>query len=134
MNERWRELATSHTRCSQIYILLHHALLIPSILMLPAVSLFEASSIMLKYAIVGAAAATALSLGMKLELRAYIHRRAAKEYLLIYVDAQHGGEDLRNRITQLLREAPLLPCICTPDPPRENVTTGVQGPARDSHV
>jgi len=89
---------------------------------------------MLNYATVGAAAATALSLGMKLELRAYIHRRAAKEYLLIYVDAQHGGEDLRNRITQLLREEPLLPCICASDPPRDNDTTGVEGPARDSRV
>ena len=76
-------LATSHTRCSQIFVLLHHALLIPSVLVAPAVSLFEASSLLRKYAIVGAAAATALSLGMKLELRAYIHRRVAKEYLLI---------------------------------------------------
>ena len=92
MNERWRELATSHTRCSQIYLLLHHTLLIPSILVPPAAPLFEASSILLKYAIVGAAAATALSLGMKLELRAYIHRRAAKGYLLIYVDPQPGAK------------------------------------------
>ena len=79
MTERWRELATSHIRCSQIFVLLHHALLIPSILVHLDVSLSEASSLLLKYAIVGAAAATALSLGMKLELRAYIHRRAAKE-------------------------------------------------------
>ena len=115
MNERWRELATSHTRRSHIYIALQHMLLLPSVLVPPAVSLFEASSTMLKYAFVGAAAATALALGMKLEFRAYIHRRAAKEYVLIYVDAQHGGEDLRNGITQLLREAPLLPCICASD-------------------
>ena len=78
MTERWRALATSHSRCSQIFLLLHHALLIPSILVPPVVSLFEASSIIPYYAIVGAAAATALSLGLKLELRAYIHMRAAK--------------------------------------------------------
>ena len=130
MTERWRELAPSHTKCSQLFVLLHHALLIPSNLVPPAVSLFEASSLLRKYATTGAAAATALSLGMKLELRAYIHRRAAKEYMLVSFDARHGGDDLRNRIAQLLREAPLLPCICATEPPRGNLDDPVGGEKR----
>ena len=99
-------------------------------------SLFEASSVILKYAIVEAAAATALSLGLTLELRAYTHMRAAKEYLLIAFDAQRRGEDLRNRITQLLREAPLAPCIRATDPPRESpdATAGQQGTSCDRNV
>jgi hypothetical protein len=99
----------------------HHTLLIPSILAPAVVSLFEASSLKMKYTIVGAAAATALSLALKLELRAYVHTKAAKDYLLLAFDAQHSGSDLRNRIAQLLREAPLLPsCICARETPLEN--------------
>ena len=82
----------------------------------------------MKYTIDGAAAATALSLGLKLELRAYVHTKAAKEYLLLAFDAQRGGEDLRNRTALLLSGAPLLPsCICATEPPRENP----DDPARD---
>jgi len=80
----------------------------------PIVSLFDASSKKVEYTIVGASAATALPLAMKLELRAFAHEKAARDYLLLAFDAQHGQEDLRNRIAQLLREAPVLPaCLCT---------------------
>ena len=84
-------------------------LLLPSIFVPPIVSLFDASSDKIKYTIVGASAATAVSLALKLELRAFTRTKAARDYLLLAFDAQHGHEDLKNRIAQLLREAPLLP-------------------------
>jgi len=135
--EPWRAQASSHARRGQIFLLVHHTLLIPSILAPPVVSLFEASSLKMKYTVLGASAATALSLAFKLELRAYVHTKEAKDYLLLPFDAQHNSGDLRNRIAQLLRETPLLPsCICAKESPIEpppNDPAG-QGAARDSDV
>ena len=114
MSEQWERRAASHARCGQIFLVLHHTLLLPSILVPPIVSLFDASSKTIKYTIVGASAATALSLDRKLEHRAFVHAKATRDYLLLAFDAQHGHEDLRIRIAQLLREAPMLPaCLCT---------------------
>ena len=110
---QWDRKAQNHARCGQVYLVLHHALLLPSILAPPVVSLFDAPRSNIKYTIVAASLATALSLGLKLDLRAHMHARAARDYLLLVFDAQNGGEDTRARATRLLREAPLLPaCIC----------------------
>ena len=78
----------------------------------------------MKYTVVAASLATALSLGLKLELRGHAHTRTARGYMLLAFDARQG-EGVRAREAQLLREAPLLPaCICgTGDP------TGNQGEA-----
>ena len=99
----WRKRALSHAKCGQIFLLTHHTLLLPSILVPPVVSLFEASLVKIKYTIIGASAATALPLAPKLELRAYVHTKTARDYLLLALDAQNGAEDLRGRAAQLLR-------------------------------
>ena len=113
MTEQWERQAASHVRCGQIFLVLYHMLLLPSIFVPPVASLFEASSDKIKYTIIGASAATAVSLAMNLELRAFVHAKAAKDYLLLAFDARQGREDLRDRIAQLLREAPMLPaCLC----------------------
>ena len=104
---QWDCKAQNHARRGPAYLILHHALLLPSILAPPVVSLFDASHSNIKYTIVAASLATALSLGLKLELRAHMRARAARDYLLLVVDAQSGG-DTRARAAQLLREAPLL--------------------------
>ena len=96
-----------------MYVVLHHALLLPSILVLPVVSLFDAAHPSIKCTIVAASLATALSLGLKLELRAHKHAKAARYYLMLLFDAQNGAQDTQARAKQLLREAPMLPaCIC----------------------
>ena len=108
----WEQRAQDHTRCGQIFLALHHALLIPSILVPPVVSLFDEGHSNVKYTVVAASLATALSLGLKLELRAHVHTRTARDYMLLAFDARQG-EDVRAREAQLLREAPLLPArIC----------------------
>ena len=90
----------------------------------PVVSLFDEGRSSVKYTVVAASLATALSLGLKLELRAHVHIRAARDYMLLAFDARQG-EDVRAREAQLLREAPLLPaCICGNGDP-----TGHQGEA-----
>ena len=101
-------MATSHARCSQFFIVVHHALLLPSIVVPAAVSLFGASDA-LKYTIVGASAAPALSLALRLELRAYIHSKASREYTLLSMDERVGDVQ---RAAQILRDAPMLPCFC----------------------
>ena len=109
---RWDRKALTHARCGQVFLVLRHALLLPSILVPPVVSLFDAPRSNIKYTIVAASLATALSLGLKLELRAHMHAGAARDYLLLVFDTQ-SGEDARARAAQLLREAPMLPaCIC----------------------
>jgi hypothetical protein len=101
--------AREHARCSQVFLVLHHALLLPSILIPPAVSIFDAQDI--SYSVVAASLATALSLSLKLELRAYQHAKAARDYAILAFDARH--RDARAREAQLIREAPMLPaCIC----------------------
>ena len=113
MNPRqWDRKALTHAPCGQVFLVLHHALLLPSILLPPVVSLFDAPHSSVNYTIVAASMATALSLGLKLELRAHMHARAARDYLLLVFDTQ-SGDDTRARAKQLLREAPMLPaCIC----------------------
>ena len=75
-------------------------------------SLFDEGHSNVKYTVVAASLATALSLGLKLELRARVHTRVARDYLLLAFDAQNG-EGVRARAAQLLREAPMLPaCVC----------------------
>jgi len=113
MNQSQRDRkALTPARCGQEFLVLHHALLLPSILVPPVVSLFDAPHYSVKYTIVAAPLATALSLGLKLELRAYMHARAERDYLMLVFDTQ-SGEDTRARANQLLREAPMLPaCIC----------------------
>ena len=107
----WQRLAAAHTRCGQFFLFAHHALVVPSILVPVVVSLFEASSLKMKY-IGGASAATALSLALKLELRAHVHTRTAREYLLLVLEAEH--QDVQVMITQMMRAAPLLPsCFCS---------------------
>ena len=94
-------------------MVLHHALLLPSILVPPVVSLFDAPNSSVKYTIVAASLATALSLGLKLELRAHKHAKAARDYMMLLFDAKNGAQDTQARGKQLLREAPMLPaCIC----------------------
>ena len=123
----------AHARCGQFFLVLHHALVVPSIMVPVVVSLFEATSSHLKYTIVGASAATALSLALKLELRAHVHTRTAREYPLLALGAEH--QDAQGKITQLMREAPLLPCsaglgyltLSVSDP-------GLQGEAGESRV
>ena len=133
--QQWQRQAASHTRCSQILLVLHHTLLLPSILAPPVVSLFEASSGKINYTIIGASAATATSLALKLELRAYVHMKAARDYLLLAFAAQHGPEHLRNRVTQLLREAPLLPwCLRATVVPRVHARTRDDGEPADRDV
>ena len=105
----WSELAASHARCSQFFLAIHHALLLPSIIAPAAVSLFGAASNALRYTVVGASAATALSLVLRLELRSYVHNKASREYMLLALDDRAGDVQ---RAAQLLREAPLLPCFC----------------------
>ena len=108
----WQRLAAARTRCGQVFLLVHHALLVPSIMVPVVVSLFEAASGTMKDTIVGASAATALSLALKLELRAYVHTRTAREYLLLMFDCRYQG--VKPRIMQPMREAPLLPSsICS---------------------
>ena len=120
----WGRRAQEHARCGQIYLVLHHALLIPSILVPPVVSLFNEGHSNVRYSVVATSLATALSLGLKLELRARIHTGAARDYLLLAFDARQG-EDVRAREAQLLREVPLLPaCMCGSGDP-----TGNQGEA-----
>ena len=86
----------------------------------PVVSLFDEGHSNVKYTVVAASLATALSLGLKLELRAHVHTRTARDYLLLAFDARQG-EDVRAREAQLLREAPLLPaCICGNGDPTGN--------------
>ena len=92
----------------------------------------------MKYTIVGASAATALSLALELELRAHVHTRTAQEYLLLVFEADHL--DVNARITQLMREAPLLPsCFCSAGlgdlaPSRNDGDAGVEGEAREGPV
>ena len=114
MNQRqWDRKASTHARCGQVFLVLHHALLLPSILVPPVVSLFDATDSNVKYTIIAASLATALSLGLKLELRAHMHAKTARDYLLLIFDAQNGGQDVQTRATQLIRDAPMLPaCIC----------------------
>ena len=114
MNQvQWHRKAQNHARCGQIYVALHHALLLPSTLAPPVVSLLDAAHSNIKYTIVAASLATALPLGLKLELRAHKHAKAARDYLLLLIDAQDGAQDTQTRAKQLLREAPMLPaCIC----------------------
>ena len=102
-------MAVSHARRSQFFIVIHHALLLPSIIVPAAVSFFGAASDALKYTVVGASAATALSLALRLELRSYVHSKASREYTLMALDERAGDVQ---RIAQLLRDAPLLPCFC----------------------
>ena len=105
----WERRARDHARCGQVFLAPHHALLFPSIMVPPAVSLFDERNV--RYSVVAASLATALSLGLKLELRAHVHARAARDYAVLAFDAKHG--DVRNREAQLIREAPMLPaCIC----------------------
>ena len=110
----------------------------PSILVPVVVSLFEASSLKMKYTIVGASAATALSLALKLELHAHVHTRTAQEYLLLGLEADH--QDAQARIAQLMREAPLLPSyFCSAGlgdiaPARNISEPGVQGEASEGRV
>ena len=119
-------MAASHARCSQVYIVIHHMLLLPSIVVPAAVSLFGASEA-LKYTIVGASAATAQSLALRLELRAYIHGKASQEYLLLSLDERLGNVQ---RVAQILRDAPMLPCcasikvgtLATPDQSSSDVS------------
>jgi len=135
--DRWNALASSNARCGQFFLVMHHALLLPSIVVPAAVSLFEATSNVLKYTVVGASAATALSLALKLELRSFVHSKASREYMLLALDNRASQEEVKQRITQLLREAPLLPsCFCATvkgngriDPP-----AGDSGEARTCHV
>ena len=109
---QWNRKALTHARCGQVFLVLHHTLLLPSILVPPVVSLFDAPRSSVKYTIVAASLATALSLGLKLELRAHMHAIATRDYLMLPLDAQNG-EGTRARAKQLLREAPMLPaCIC----------------------
>ena len=105
----WSKMAASHARCSQFFIVIHHALLLPSIIVPAAVSLFGAASESLKYTVVGASAATALSLALRLELRSYIHSKASREYTLLALDERAGD---MQRAAQILRDAPMLPCFC----------------------
>ena len=113
--EQWSGLASSHAKCGQFFLVAHHALLLPSIMDPVVVSLFEATSSTLKYTVVGASAATALSLALKLELRAFVHSKTSREYMLLALDYPRANqEEVKQRIAQLLREAPLLPsCFCT---------------------
>jgi len=60
--------------------------------------------------VVSANAATALSLALKLELRSFVHSKASREYMLLALGAR-ASEEAKQRIAQLLREAPLLPCF-----------------------
>jgi len=69
----WERRARDHARCGQIFLALHHALLLPSILAPPAVSLLDEQNV--RYSVVAASLATALSLGLKLGLRAHVHTR-----------------------------------------------------------
>ena len=118
----WKRRARGHARCGQIFLVLHHALLIPSILVPPAVSIFDAPDI--SYSVVAASLAAALSLSLKLELRAYHHAKAARDYAILAFDARHG--DVRAREAPLIREAPMLPvCICG----NGHDTAGQQGEA-----
>jgi hypothetical protein len=88
------------------------------------VSLFDEGQSNVRYSVVAASLATALSLGLKLELRAHVHTRTARDYTMLAFDARQG-EDVRAREAQLIREAPLLPaCICGNGDP-----TGHQGEA-----
>jgi hypothetical protein len=112
---KWTRLAESHAKCAQFFLVVHHALLVPSIMVPVVVSLFDFASSVMKYTIVGASAATALSLALKLELRAYVHNRTAREYMLLVLDYETNSDHtgIKSRITLLMREAPLLPsCIC----------------------
>ena len=135
----WNELAASHARCSQFFLVMHHVLLLPSIVVPAAVSLFEATSNALKYTVVGASAATALSLALKLELRSFGHSKASREYMLLAFDGRAGDEQ---RVAQILRDAPLLPCFCASLPAggtrkgndRNVPPTGDSGEARTCHV
>ena len=130
MNQaQWHCKAQNHSRCGQIYVVLHHALLLPSILAPPVVSLFGATRSNIKYTIVAASLATALSLGIKLERRAHKHAKTARDYLMLLFDAQNGAEQHQEqaRAKQLLREAPMLPaCIC------EGSATDPAGDAREA--
>ena len=130
MNQaQWQRKAQNHARCGQIYVVLHHALLLPSILVPPVVSLFDATRSNIKYTVVPASPATALSLGLKLELRAHKHAKVARDYLLLLFDAQNGAQDTQARARQLLREAPMLPaCICE----RNDHPPGGDGEPRES--
>ena len=58
MTEQWINLAATHARCSQFFLLAHHALLVPTIMIPVVFSLFDTTSITLKYIVVGASAAT----------------------------------------------------------------------------
>ena len=131
----WSALASSHARCSQFFLVIHHALLIPSIVVPAAVSLFEATSNVLKYTVVGASAATALSLALKLELRSFVHSKASREYMLLALDAR-ASEEVKQRVAQLLREARLLPCFCATvkGNDRSAPPAGDSGEARTCHV
>ena len=82
-------MAAAHTRRGQFFILVRQALVVPSITVPVVVSLFEASPLKMKYTIVGASAAMALSLALKRELRAHVHTRTAREYLLLIFEAGH---------------------------------------------
>ena len=112
--------ARSHTRCSQIYRIAHHALLIPSILVPPVVSIFDEEHV--TYTVIAAALATAVSLTLSLDLRAHRHERAAREYWLMEFDARQG-ENVQERARQALRDAPFLPWCCA----RGNAATRDQG-------
>ena len=124
--DQWERKARKHERCCQTYLVLHHALLVPSILVPPVVSLFNEGHASVKYTVVAASLTTALSLGLKLELRAHIHARVARDYTQLAFDARNG-DDVRTRAAQLLREAPMLPgCVCgrNGDPTRHQGETG----------
>ena len=82
-------------------------LLLPSILVPPVVRLFDSSSVKIKYTVIAASAATALSLALKLELRAYTHNKTAKKWFPISFDARNGAGDTGSRVWRLLRKAPL---------------------------
>ena len=98
----WERRAQDHARCGQIFLVLHHALLVPSILVPPVVSLFDEGHWSVRYTVVAASLATAMSLGLKLELREHVHTRTARDYMMLAFDARQG-EDVRAREVQLIR-------------------------------
>jgi hypothetical protein len=117
MTERWTRLAAAHAKCSQFFLVLHRALQVPPITVPVVFSLFDTSSRAMRYIVVAASAATALSLAMRLELRSYVHSKASREYsLLVRQFPNANQEEVSQRIVQLLREAPLLlACCCAVD-------------------
>ena len=80
---KWTGLAESHAKCAQFLLIVHHTLLVPSIMVPVVVSLFDFASSALKYTVVGASAATGPVARLETGTQSLRAQQTAREYMLL---------------------------------------------------